>query len=101
MKAKPPVAPAGVALRGTGVCIPPKVVTNDDLSRMVDTNDEWITQRTGIKTRHVVDNGTKTSDLAADAVKDACADAGIAVAELDLLLCATMTQDMVCPATAA
>lgn len=101
MNARPPVAPAGVALRGTGMAVPPKILSNEDLEKIVDTSDEWIVQRTGIKTRHVVEPGTRTSDLAAEAVQNACADAGIDVTDLDLLLCATMTQDVICPATSA
>lgn len=101
MNARPPVLPAGVALRGTGIAIPEKILSNEDLERIVDTSDEWIVQRTGIKTRHIVEPGTRTSDLAAEAVQHACADAGIDVTGLDLLLCATMTQDVICPATSA
>ena len=91
----------GVAIRGTGVGLPERVVTNDDLAKIVDTNDEWITQRTGIKTRHRSAQGERTSDLAAGAVTDALSAAGVAPSELDLLICATMTPDVICPAAAA
>ena len=101
MKARQPVLPAGVALGGTGIAIPEKILSNEDLERIVDTSDEWIVQRTGIRTRHIVEPGIRTSDLAAEAVTHACADAGIDVTDLDLLLCATMTQDVICPATSA
>ena len=93
--------PAGVRISGTGMAVPPRVLTNQDLTLLVDTTDEWITQRTGIKTRHIADEDTRTSDLAADAVAQACTNAGIEPAELDLVLCATMTPDVICPATAA
>lgn len=92
--------PRGVAIVGTGIGIPEKRVTNDDLSKLVDTDDEWIVQRTGIKTRYLADEQTKTSDLAATAVRQALDNAGLAPTDLDLLICATMTPDVICPATA-
>lgn len=92
--------PKGVRIAGTGMAVPPRVLTNDDLAKIVDTSDDWIRPRTGIVTRHIADEETRTSDLAAMAVTQAIADAGIAPADLDLLLCATMTPDLVCPATA-
>ncbi len=92
--------PAGVRIVGTGIALPPRVVTNDDLARIVDTCDEWIRPRTGIVTRHLADNGLDTSDLAAQAVRDALTDAGLEPTDLDLLVCATFTPDMICPATA-
>ncbi len=100
MNLRKPDGPPGVAILGTGMAVPSRTITNAELAQMVDTSDEWITQRTGIKTRHIVDRGTKTSDLAAQAAQVACERAGIEPSDLDLLLCATMTQDMVCPATA-
>ena len=93
-------APAGVKIAGTGVAIPPRKVTNADLEKIVDTSDEWITQRTGIKTRHLVDD-QRCSDLAAEAVSQAMNNAGIKPDELDLLIAASMTPDMICPALAA
>ncbi len=92
--------PVGVRLAGVGMAVPPRCATNDDLSKIVDTSDEWIRPRTGIKQRHLSDEGLKTSDLAAQAVTMALEDAGISPNDLDLLFCATMTPDMVCPATA-
>jgi 3-oxoacyl-[acyl-carrier-protein] synthase-3 len=90
----------GATITGTGMALPPRRVTNDDLSKIVDTNDEWIVQRTGIRARYLSDNGTGTSDLAAAAVRQALANAKLQPKDLDLLICATMTPDMVCPGTA-
>ena len=90
----------GAAITGTGMAVPPRVMSNDDLAKIVDTSDAWIRQRTGIMTRHIADEGLRTSDLAAQAVLGALKSATIKPAELDLLVCATMTPDLVCPATA-
>ena len=65
--------PAGVAISGTGMAIPPRLVHNDDLAKLVDTSDEWIRPRTGIVTRHLTENGTRTGDLASEAVTAALA----------------------------
>jgi len=91
--------PAGVRISGTGMAVPPRKVSNDDLAKIVDTSDEWIRPRTGIVTRHLSDNGQLTSDLAAQAVTDAVSNAGLKPTDLDLLVCATMTPDMICAAT--
>ncbi|QQE10917.1 ketoacyl-ACP synthase III [Planctomycetota bacterium] len=93
--------PAGVKITGTGMCIPNKTLTNADLSKMVDTSDEWITQRTGIKTRYIISDGEDTSDLAAGAIKQACENANISPNDLDMVIVASMTQDVICPAMAA
>jgi len=82
------------------MAVPPRIVSNDDLAKIVDTSDEWIRPRTGIVTRHLCDNGTLTSDLASQAVAQAVGNAGLKPTDLDLLVCATMTPDMICPATA-
>ncbi|MEZ6191104.1 MAG: beta-ketoacyl-ACP synthase III [Phycisphaerales bacterium] len=92
--------PAGVRIAGTGMAVPPRKVSNDDLAKIVDTSDEWIRPRTGIVTRHLTDNGTLTSDLAAQAVTLALRNAKLEPKDLDLLVCATMTPDVICPATA-
>lgn len=92
--------PAGVRIAGTGMAVPSRKVSNDDLAKIVDTSDEWIRPRTGIATRHLSDNGTLTSDLAAEAVTQALRNAGLEPKDLDLLVCATMTPDVICPATA-
>jgi len=91
----------GVAIAGTGKAVPPRVMTNADLEKIVETNDEWITQRTGIKQRHVSDDTQRTSDLGAEALTGALQAAGLDPSDLDLVVCATMTPDMICPATAA
>lgn len=89
-----------VAITGTGRYLPEKILTNDDLQRMVDTSDEWITERTGIKRRRLAAEHEATSDLAAAAARQAVESAGIEAAELDLIIVATVTPDMPFPATA-
>lgn len=91
--------PLGVEIIGTGRYVPEKVLSNADLEKMMDTSDEWIVQRTGIKTRHVIDRdkGESTYTMAVGALKDAMVDARIAPEELDLVLLATMTPEMGCP----
>jgi len=84
----------------TGVAIPDRVLTNADLERMVDTSDEWITERTGIKERHIAEAGTSSSDLAAGALASACERAGVEPGELDAVIVATATPDTQFPATA-
>ncbi|MCY3648106.1 MAG: 3-oxoacyl-ACP synthase [Acidimicrobiaceae bacterium] len=83
--------PAVIA--GTGVAVPPNVVTNDHLARIMDTTDEWIRSRTGVASRRFVDPGTGTSDLAAEAARAALADAGVDASAVDAVVCATMTPD--------
>jgi len=85
---------------GTGSYLPAKVLTNRELERMVDTTDEWIYTRTGIRQRHVAADEEKTSDLALAASRRALDAAGIAAADLDLIVVATTTPDMVFPSTA-
>ena len=85
---------------GTGSYLPANRVSNDDLAKKVDTSDEWITTRTGIKFRHIADEGEKTSDLAVVAAQRALADAGVGADEIDLIIVATATPDMQFPATA-
>jgi 3-oxoacyl-[acyl-carrier-protein] synthase-3 len=84
---------ARAVLAGTGVAIPPLVVDNHMLSRIIDTSDEWIRERSGIVTRYYVEAGVASSDLGADAARAALADAGIDAGEIDYLVCATMTPD--------
>jgi 3-oxoacyl-[acyl-carrier-protein] synthase-3 len=84
----------------TGSYLPSKVVTNRDLEQMVDTTDEWIHSRTGIRQRHVAADGQLTSDLALEASRAALAKAGLAPQSLDLIIVATTTPDMVFPSTA-
>jgi 3-oxoacyl-[acyl-carrier-protein] synthase-3 len=89
-----------VRILGTGSYVPPRVVTNEDLEKLVETSDEWITSRTGIKERHVVDDGMAASDLAFVAAKGALEDAGLAVSDIDQILVATVTPDHLFPSTA-
>ena len=93
--------PPGVAITGTGVALPARVLSNHDLAKLVDTNDEWIRQRTGIHTRRVVEGDTTVRDLSRDALKAALDDAGLEAKSLDLVILATITPEMVCPNTAA
>jgi 3-oxoacyl-[acyl-carrier-protein] synthase III len=88
-------------IRSVGAYLPAQVMTNDDLSKIVDTTDEWIQQRTGIKQRHIAAEGENTSDLAAAAARKAMENAGITIADIDLIIVATTTPDMTFPATAA
>jgi len=85
---------------GTGSYLPQKVLTNRDLELAVDTTDEWIYTRTGIRQRHIAADGEKTSDLALEASRSALRAAGIAAGDLDLIVMATTTPDMVFPSTA-
>ncbi len=85
---------------GTGSYLPKKVLTNRDLELAVDTTDEWIYTRTGIRQRHIAADGEKTSDLALEASRSALRAAGIAAGDLDLIVMATTTPDMVFPSTA-
>ena len=89
-----------VKISALGTYVPPRLLTNADLERMVDTNDEWIMSRVGIRERHIVDKGVATSDLAAEAAKIALAQRGIDASDLDAIIVATVTPDMLFPATA-
>jgi len=80
--------------------VPPKVLTNADLEKMVDTSDEWIRQRTGIRERHIVEPGVATSDLAAEAATKAIERAGLTPADIDFIVVGTTTPDMLFPSTA-
>lgn len=86
---------------GTGHCLPKNVVTNTDLEKIMDTTDEWIRQRTGILQRHIsCGEGESVSDLATAASKMAMERAGVTADEIDCIICATMTPDYLCPASA-
>lgn len=87
-------------IRGVGAYLPKRIMTNDDLSRIVDTDDAWITERTGIKQRHIAADGELTSDLAIAAAKQALIRAAIDPVDIDLVICATATPDRTFPATA-
>ena len=89
-----------VSIVGTGSYLPERVLTNEELSALVDTTDEWITTRTGIKERRIAAKDEHTSDMAARAALPALEQAGVAATEIDLILLATASPDMVFPATA-
>jgi 3-oxoacyl-[acyl-carrier-protein] synthase-3 len=78
---------------GSGIAVPPKVVDNHTLARIIETSDEWIQERSGIVTRHFVEAGVGSSDLGAEAARAALADAGMDASEVDYVVCATMTPD--------
>ena len=90
-----------VSITGIGAQVPEKVLTNDDLSKMMDTNDEWIRERTGIRERRIADPEQALSDLCLPAAREALADAGLDGSELDLIIVATVTPDMAFPSTGA
>ena len=94
-------AGARVSITGLGCHVPDKVVTNDDLSQVLDTSDEWITTRTGIKERRVAAQEEALSDVAMPACLTALEQAGVEPAELDLIIVATVTPDMTFPSTGA
>ena len=83
-----------------GTYVPPRLLTNADLEKMVETTDQWIVERTGIRERHIVEKGVATSDLAVEAAKKALAMRGIEASDLDAIFVATVTPDMLFPSTA-
>ena len=87
-------------IAGTGMYVPPNIVDNDRIAQLMDTSDEWIRQRTGIVTRHLAEAGVATSDLAVPAAKDALADAGLELGDIDYVVFATMTPDHYFPGSA-
>jgi len=88
-----------IKIVGLGVGIPEKILTNSDFEKMVDTSDEWITERTGIKERHIVDEKTATSDLVITATKEALKQANLKASDLDTIIVGTSTPDTPFPAT--
>ncbi len=90
-----------VTITGLGAYLPSRVITNDDLSQTLDTSDEWIRQRTGIRERRIADPGLASSDLGVMAARSALADAGLAPEEVGLVVTATISPDQLMPATAA
>ena len=91
--------PQRIGLTGLGMHVPAKVLTNFDLEKMVDTTDEWITTRTGIKERHVAEPGVTTSDIAFEAAKEALAQAKLNAKDVELIITGTTTPDMLFPST--
>jgi len=92
--------PVRVKISALGTYVPPRILSNADLEKMVETSNDWILERTGIRERHLVDKGVATSDLAAEAGRKALAQRGIAASDLDAILVATVTPDMFFPSTA-
>jgi len=90
-----------IGITGLGVNVPDQVLTNDDLARFVDTSDEWIQERTGIKERRIATQEEALTDVALPAARAALADAGVDPASIDLLICATVTPDMMFPTSSA
>ena len=88
------------AIAGTGSALPPRRVTNEELARTVDTSDEWIVERTGIRARHIAGEGETTATLATEAARKALAAAGMDASAIDLIVLATATPDQTFPATA-
>jgi 3-oxoacyl-[acyl-carrier-protein] synthase III len=95
-----PRNPVRAKISSVGSFVPPRLLTNADLEKMVATNDQWITERTGIRERHLVDKGVATSDLAVEAAKICLAKRGIQPSEVEAIIVATVTPDMAFPATA-
>ncbi|MCD4668495.1 MAG: ketoacyl-ACP synthase III [Sulfurimonas sp.] len=92
---------AYAAFRSIGAYVPSKILTNEDLATMVDTSDEWITKRTGIKERHIAGENETTSDMGVEAAKLAIERSGIDSSEIDMVICATISPDYFCmPSTA-
>src|SRR5439155_18917353 len=108
VSAPPPVRPAGperptrvggrpTTIRSLATYVPPRLLTNADLERMVDTSDEWIRQRTGIRERHIVDPGVASSDLGKEASVKAITNAGLTPDDIDVIIVGTVTPDMLFP----
>src|SRR5580698_5051428 len=87
-------------ISSVGIYVPPKLLTNLDLEKMVQTNDQWIQERTGIRERHIVEPGVATSDLAVEAARKCLARRGIEASDLEAIFVATVTPDMMFPASA-
>ena len=90
-----------IGITGLGTNVPEKVMTNDEMAHFVDTSDEWIRERTGIRERRIATQEEALSDIALPAAREALAEAGVAPSEIDLLICATLTPDMIFPTTSA
>jgi 3-oxoacyl-[acyl-carrier-protein] synthase-3 len=95
-----PRTPVRAKISSLGTYVPPRVLTNADFEKMVETNDQWIVERTGIRERHVVDKGVATSDMAAEAARVCLAQRRIKSSEVEAIIVATVTPDMSFPATA-
>src|ERR687891_2453807 len=87
-------------ITGLATYVPPRLLRNSDLEKLVDTNNEWILERTGIEERHIVDKGVATSDIAAEAIKKLLKEKELSPDDIDLVIIATVTPDMLFPSTA-
>src|SRR3990172_3555054 len=87
-------------IKGLGIYVPDRIITNSDLETMVDTSDAWIQTRTGIRERHIVAENEASSDMAVEAARLALEDAGMKADDIDLILVTTSTPDMIFPSTA-
>jgi 3-oxoacyl-[acyl-carrier-protein] synthase-3 len=92
--------PVRSLIRGVGAYLPERILTNEDIAKIVDTSDEWIVERTGIRARHIAADGELTSDLGIKAARNALDRAGLKPSDIDLVICATATPDRTFPATA-
>ncbi len=95
-----PRAPRRAKISALGTYVPPRILNNADLAKLVDTSDEWIMQRLGIRERHLVEPGMATSDMAVEAARRCLAQRGIQASEVEVVIVATVTPDMLFPATA-
>ncbi len=96
----PDTGPIRAKISAVGCFVPPGVLSNDDLSRMVETNDSWIVERTGIRERHIADAGVATSDMAVEAAEKVLQESGISATDLDAVIVCTVTPDTLFPSTA-
>ncbi len=92
-------APRSVVIKGTGSYTPANIKTNDDLAKIVDTSDEWIFTRTGIRERRIADEGENASDMGAKAALKALENAGLEASDIDIVIVATITPDIPFPST--
>jgi 3-oxoacyl-[acyl-carrier-protein] synthase-3 len=95
-----PIVGTRAKITALGTYVPPDIITNQDLEKMVDTNDQWIMERTGIKERHVLAKGLGVSDMCAEAAKKCLAERGIPASEVEVIIVGTVTPDMMFPSTA-
>ena len=92
--------PVRAKISALGTYVPPRLLTNADLEKLVETDNQWILERTGIRERHIADKGVATSDLAVEAAKKALAERGLTPSDLDAIIVGTVTPDMLFPSTA-
>ena len=90
-----------IGITGLGTHVPERVLTNDELAQLVDTSDEWIVERTGIRERRIAAQDEALTDIALPAARAALDEAGVEAADIDLLVCATVTPDMMFPTSSA